>query len=53
MDEATGELGGSEPDTPAAWRFSIEVATRWEQAFFAATTPHTRRIALRSAMIAP
>lgn len=50
MDEATGELGGTEPDAPATWRFSIDVATRWEQAFFAAATPHTRRIALRSAM---
>jgi uncharacterized protein (TIGR01777 family) len=50
MDEATGELGGSEPDAPAAWRFSIEVATRWERAFFAAATPRTRKIALHSAM---
>jgi uncharacterized protein (TIGR01777 family) len=50
MDEATVELGGGEPDAPATWRFSIEVATRWERAFFAATTPRTRKIALRSAM---
>jgi uncharacterized protein (TIGR01777 family) len=51
MDEATGELGGTEPDAPATWRFSIEVATRWERAFFEAATPHTRKIALRSAVI--
>jgi uncharacterized protein (TIGR01777 family) len=51
MDEAGGELGGSEPDAPATWRFSIDVATRWEQAFFAAPAPRTRKIALRSAMI--
>ncbi|HTQ56698.1 MAG TPA: TIGR01777 family oxidoreductase [Bryobacteraceae bacterium] len=51
MDESSGELGGSEPDAPASWRFSIQVATSWERAFFAAATPHTRRIALRSAMI--
>lgn len=51
MDEATGELGGHKPDAPASWRFSIDVATRWEQAFFAAATPATRRIALRSAMV--
>lgn len=51
MDEATGELGGREPDVPERWRFSIEVATRWERAFFAATTPRTRKIALRSAMV--
>jgi uncharacterized protein len=50
MDEASGELGGSEPDAPDTWRFSIEVATSWEKEFFAATTPQTRKIALRSAM---
>jgi uncharacterized protein len=51
MDEATGELGGNEPDAPRQWRFSVDVATSWERAFFAADTPNTRRIALRSAMI--
>lgn len=51
MDEATGELGGGESDAPGSWRFSIEVATRWEKALFAANTPHTRKIALRSAMV--
>lgn len=51
MDEATGELGGSEPDAPSDWHFSIEVATRWEQALFLAHTPKTRKIALRSAMV--
>jgi uncharacterized protein len=51
MDEATGELGGQEPDAPDSWRFSIEVATRWEKTFFAANTPRTRKIALRSAIV--
>jgi len=51
MDEATGEIGGNEPNAPATWRFSIEVATSWENEFFAAKTPATRKIALRSAMI--
>ncbi|HLJ26913.1 MAG TPA: TIGR01777 family oxidoreductase [Candidatus Angelobacter sp.] len=51
MDEATGELGGSEPDAPSTWRFSIDVARRWEQAFFDAPVPGTRKIALRSAMV--
>jgi hypothetical protein len=50
MDESTGELGGHEPDAPADWRFSIEVAKSWEAAFFSAATPATRKIALRSAM---
>jgi uncharacterized protein (TIGR01777 family) len=51
MDEMTGELGGHEANVPDSWHFSIEVATRWERAFFAANTPRTRRIALRSAMV--
>jgi len=51
MDEATGELGGGEPGAPDTWRFSIEVATRWEKSLFAANTPKTRKIALRSAMV--
>ncbi len=50
MDEATGEIGGKERDVPSTWRFSIDVATGWEQSFFSANTPNTRRIALRSAM---
>lgn len=51
MDEATGELGGSEAGAPEKWRFSIDVATGWERAFFAVSVPETRRIALRSAMV--
>jgi uncharacterized protein (TIGR01777 family) len=50
MDEETGELGGTESGVPDGWRFSIEVATRWEETFFAANTPNTRKVALRSAM---
>lgn len=51
MDEASGEIGGGEPGAPDSWRFSIEVATRWEEAFFAADTPGTRKAALRSAIV--
>lgn len=51
MDEATGELGGNEPDAPDTWRFSIDVAKSWEEAFFASSAPETRKIALRSAVI--
>ena len=51
MDEATGEIGGHESDAPASWRFSIEVATSWEDAFFSSHAPGTRKIALRSAMV--
>jgi len=50
MDEITGELGGNEPNAPSSWRFSIDVAKRWEETFFAASTPKTHKIALRSAM---
>ena len=51
MDEATGEIGGREPGLPSTWKFSIDVATSWEGAFFAVETPRTRKIALRSAMV--
>jgi uncharacterized protein (TIGR01777 family) len=51
MDEVSGELGGNEPGAPETWKFSIEVAKCWEQEFFAARTPRTRKIALRSAMV--
>jgi uncharacterized protein (TIGR01777 family) len=51
MDETTGELGGFEPDVPASWRFSIDVARQWEHSFFASQTPRTRKIALRAAMV--
>jgi uncharacterized protein len=51
MDETTGVLGGDESDVPSKWHFSVDVATSWERALFAADTPRTRRLALRSAMI--
>jgi len=50
MDEATGELGGSEPGAPDTWNFSIGVAKEWEMAFFSTPTPRTRKIAIRSAI---
>ena len=49
-DEATGILGGGEPDVPETWRFSIGVAQAWERALDEAETPATRKVALRSAM---
>ena len=51
MDEYTGELGGNEPNAPSTWKFSIDVAKRWEDAFFASELPATRKVALRSAMV--
>jgi uncharacterized protein (TIGR01777 family) len=49
-DENTGILGGHEPDAPATWRFSIDVARAWERAFEEAVVDGTRKVALRSAM---
>ena len=50
-DEATGLIGGSEPDTPESWRFSIEVAQAWERAADEAMVPATRMVKMRSAMV--
>src|SRR5437867_378298 len=49
-DEATGIIGGNEPNAPDTWRFSIEVAKAWEEAVDSANTPGTRKLKLRSAM---
>jgi uncharacterized protein len=49
-DEATGLIGGAEPNVPDTWRFSIDVALAWERALAEAVTPKTRKVALRSAM---
>ena len=49
-DEANGILGGTEPEAPEGWRFSIDVARAWESALEEAQTPQTRKVALRSAM---
>jgi len=50
-DEATGIIGGSEPNTPKTWRFSIDVVRAWEAALDEAVVPSTRKVALRSAVI--
>jgi NAD dependent epimerase/dehydratase family enzyme len=42
MTEATGELGEG---------FSVDVATAWEREFFEGELPHTRRVALRMAIV--
>jgi uncharacterized protein (TIGR01777 family) len=49
-DENTGIVGGTEPDAPDTWQFSIDVATAWERAHNQAVTPRTRKVLLRSAM---
>jgi uncharacterized protein (TIGR01777 family) len=50
MNETDGELGGDEPGAPDTWNFSIDVAKGWEEAFFSTATPHTRKVAIRSAI---
>jgi uncharacterized protein (TIGR01777 family) len=50
-DEATGIIGGKEPKAPASWRFSIDLATSWEQTFNASLTPKTRKVLMRSAIM--
>ena len=50
-DDVTGIIGGSEPGVPAYWKWSIDVARAWEQAQTEATTPRTRKVAMRAAMV--
>lgn len=49
-DEATGQLGGNEPDAPDTWNFSIDVATTWEKTAKEYESPGTRLVLLRSAV---
>ena len=50
-DEATGLIGGDEPGVPSLWRRSIEIAQAWERAQGEASTPHTRKVLVRSTMV--
>ncbi|MBI1760461.1 MAG: NAD-dependent epimerase/dehydratase family protein, partial [Acidobacteria bacterium] len=42
MDESTGDIGTG---------FSVDVCQQWERAFAEAQTPHTRKVALRTAIV--
>lgn len=51
-DETAGWIGqnataGYDP----SWSFSVKVGRAWEEALYTHETPHTRRVALRSAMV--
>ncbi|MFD5461801.1 TIGR01777 family oxidoreductase [Kitasatospora sp. NPDC127059] len=50
-DELDGRIGGDEPDAPASWRYSVDIARAWEGAQAEADTPDTRRLALRTAVV--
>ncbi|MEU2876664.1 TIGR01777 family oxidoreductase [Streptomyces sp. NPDC007070] len=50
-DERDGLIGGAEPGVPDYWAFSVDIAKAWEREQERARTPHTRKVALRSAMV--
>ncbi|MEV5164607.1 TIGR01777 family oxidoreductase [Streptomyces werraensis] len=50
-DEATGVIGGTERGVPDHWAYSVRIAKNWERAQEEATTPGTRKVALRAAMV--
>jgi uncharacterized protein (TIGR01777 family) len=50
-DEATGIIGGSEPNAPDTWHFSIDIVRKWERALNEAATPRTRKVLMRSAIV--
>jgi len=50
-DEATGIIGGREPDVPDYWEYSVRIAKNWEAELEGANTPQTRKVALRTAMV--
>lgn len=65
QDEATGEItpdsmpppdpaGGPRKPPPGwnqTWAFSVDVATKWERAFAEAAVAHTRKVAVRAAIV--
>src|SRR5581483_4752746 len=56
MDEATGAIGGGEMlsprrRVPEKWDWTIQLVKDWEEAFFEAPTPRTRRVALRTSLV--
>jgi uncharacterized protein (TIGR01777 family) len=50
-DETTGVLGGGERGVPSYWAYSVDLARAWEREQRLAGTPHTRKVALRTAMV--
>ena len=50
-DEATGIIGGYEPNVDDTWKFSIDVAKAWEAEAKAFASDATRQVLLRSAMV--
>ncbi|MGB1016908.1 MAG: NAD-dependent epimerase/dehydratase family protein, partial [Nannocystaceae bacterium] len=50
-DEQSGILGGNEENVPDYWGYSVEIAKAWERTLEEASTPNTRKVALRTAMV--
>ena len=50
-DEATGIIGGEEPNLEDTWKFSIDVAKAWEQTAEEFRTDRTRQVLMRTAMV--
>lgn len=49
-DELTGIIAVGD-EAPSSWKFSLDVAQRWENAFEAAQLPATRKVIMRSALV--
>jgi len=50
-DEAAGIIGGTEPDVPRYWEYSVRIARNWERAMDEVELPSTRKVALRTALV--
>jgi uncharacterized protein (TIGR01777 family) len=51
-DEFSGILARDDDEVPDTWRFSLDVATKWERAFNQSSNlPRTRKVLLRCAVI--
>ena len=50
--DENGEIGvGTGPDADPKWKFSLDVAKKWESELFSAPLRRIRRVALRSSMV--
>ncbi len=50
QDDVDGTIGAGHAPAPQSWRFSVDVATQWENAAVRACPDGTRLVLLRSAM---
>ena len=50
-DEASGIIGGDEPNLEGTWKFSIDVAKAWEAAATEFRFSTTRQVLMRTAMV--